>query len=57
MISLRKNGCILSIESICGRVYPRATGKVPKALKKGMEQIDQMRLTEQQALSMLRDLF
>lgn len=56
-ISISKNGCTLTIGYECGKVYPRAFGKVPKKLEKGIKEITGMMMLPDQALSLLKNNF
>jgi len=53
-LTITKNGCCLTIRTEGGRVYPQATGKVPKALDKAINEIHGLVMLPEQAMSLLK---
>ena len=56
-ISISKNGCTLTIGYECGKVYPRAFGKVPDNLMKGIKELTGTRMKPEMALNLLKNNF
>lgn len=55
--TIKKNGCTLTIGYEAGKVYPKAFGVVPKALEKGIKEINGMTMKPEQALNLLKNNF
>lgn len=57
MLEIKKNGCSLRILTEDGKVFPQASGKVPKKLEKGISEIRGMKMSQEAALNLLKNLF
>ena len=57
LLSIKKNGCCLTIKTEQGKVYPQATGKVPKALQKAIDEIRGLTMLPEQAMNLLKHQF
>lgn len=55
--SIKKNGCELTIFVEDGKVYPRAFGKVPDKLNKGIMELTGVRMNPEMALNLLKNNF
>ncbi len=55
--SIKKNGCELTIFVEDGKVYPRAFGKVPGKLNKGIMELTGVRMNPEMALNLLKNNF
>ena len=53
-LTITKNGCVLTIKTEQGRVYPIATGKVPKSLQKAIDEIRGLTMLPEQAMNLLK---
>lgn len=51
---LTKNGCTLTINYEHERVYPSATGQVPKKLQKAIDRLRGQMMPPEHALAMLK---
>ena len=51
---LTKNGCTLTINYEHERVYPSATGKVPKKLQKAIDRLRGQTMPPEHAFAMLK---
>lgn len=56
-LTITKNGCCLTIKTEQGRVYPMATGKVPKQLQKAIDEIRGLTMLPEQAMNLLKYQF
>lgn len=56
-LTITKNGCCLTIKTEQGRVYPQATGKVPKSLQKAIDEIRGLTMLPEQAMNLLKHNF
>ncbi len=56
-LTIIKNGCCLTINTEKGKVYPIATGKVPKQLQKGIDEIRGLTMLPEQAMNLLKHQF
>jgi hypothetical protein len=56
-LKITKNGCCLTIKTEQGRVYPQATGKVPKSLQKSIDEIRGLMMLPEQAMNLLKHQF
>lgn len=57
MLEIKKNGCSLRIFTEDDRVYPQASGKVPKKLDKGITEIRGKKMSQEAAMNLLKNLF
>ena len=57
MLEIKKNGCSLRIFTEDGKVFPQACGKVPKKLEKGISEIRGMKMSQEAAMNLLKNLF
>lgn len=57
MLEIKKNGCWLRIFTEDDRVYPQASGKVPKKLANGIAEIRGTKLSQEAAMNLLKNLF
>lgn len=57
MLEIKKNGCSLRIFTEDGKVFPQASGKVPKKLEKGISEIRGMKMSQEAAMNLLKNLF
>lgn len=57
LLSIKKNGCCLTIKTEQGKVYPQATGKVPKSLQKAIDEIRGLTMLPEQAMNLLKHQF
>ena len=57
LLSIKKNGCCLTIKTEQGKVYPQATGKVPKSLQKAIDEIRGFTMLPEQAMNLLKHQF
>lgn len=57
MLEIKKNGCSLRILTEDGKVFPQASGRVPKKLEKGIAEIRGMKMSQEAALNLLKNLF
>jgi hypothetical protein len=57
LLSIKKNGCELTIFVEDGKVYPRAFGKVPEKLNKGIKELTGVRMKPEMALNLLKSNF
>lgn len=57
LLSIKKNGCELTIFVEDGKVYPRAFGKVPSKLTKGINELTGVRMKPEMALNLLKNNF
>jgi hypothetical protein len=55
--SIKKNGCELTIFVEDGKVYPRAFGKVPDKLNKGINELTGVQMKPEMALALLKNNF
>ena len=55
LLSIKKNGCELTIFVEDGKVYPRAFGKVPAKLTKGIKELTGVRMKPEMALNLLKN--
>ena len=56
-LKITKNGCCLTIKTEQGRVYPQATGKVPKSLQNAIDEIRGLTMLPEQAMNLLKHQF
>ena len=56
-LKITKNGCCLTIKTEQGRVYPIATGRVPKSLQKAIDEIRGLTMLPEQAMNLLKNQF
>lgn len=56
-LTITKNGCCLTIKTEQGKVYPQATGKVPKKLQKAIDEIRGLTMLPEQAMNLLKHQF
>lgn len=56
-LKITKNGCCLTIKTEQGKVYPQATGKVPKGLQKAMDELRGLTMLPEQAMNLLKHQF
>jgi hypothetical protein len=56
-LKITKNGCCLTIKTEQGRVYPIATGRVPKSLQKSIDEIRGLTMLPEQAMNLLKHQF
>ena len=54
---LKKNGCSLRIFTEDGKVFPQASGKVPKKLDDGIAEIRGTKMSQEAAMNLLKNLF
>lgn len=54
---LKKNGCSLRIFTEDGKVFPQASGRVPKKLEKGIAEIRGTKMSQEAAMNLLKNLF
>jgi hypothetical protein len=54
---ITKNGCTLTINYENERVYPSATGKVPKKLQKAIDALRGQQIVPEYAFNMLKHEF
>lgn len=54
---LKKNGCSLRIFTEDGKVFPQASGKVPKKLDDGIAEIRGKKMSQEVAMNLLKNLF
>lgn len=57
MLEIKKNGCSLRIFTEDGRVYPQASGKVPKKLENGIAEIRGKKMSQEAAMNLLKNIF
>lgn len=57
MLEIKKNGCSLRIFTEDGKVFPQASGNVPKELEKGISEIRGMKMSQEAAMNLLKNLF
>ena len=57
MLEIKKNGCSLRIFVEDDRVFPQASGKVPKKLDKGISEIRGTKMSQEAAMNLLKNLF
>lgn len=57
MLEIKKNGCWLRIFTEDDRVYPQASGKVPKKLANGIAEIRGNKMSQEAAMNLLKNLF
>ena len=57
MLEIKKNGCSLRIFTEDGKVFPQASGKVPKKLENGIAEIRGTELSQEAAMNLLKNLF
>ena len=57
MLEIKKNGCWLKIYTEDDRVYPKASGKVPKKLDDGIAEIRGKKISQEAAMNLLKNLF
>lgn len=57
MLEITKNGCWLRIFTEDDRVYPQASGKVPKKLENGITEIRGNKMSQEAAMNLLKNLF
>jgi hypothetical protein len=56
-LKITKNGCCLTIKTENSKVYPQATGKVPKSLQKAIDEIRGLMMLPEQAMNLLKHQF
>ena len=56
-LTITKNGCCLTIKTENSKVYPIATGKVPKSLQKSIDEIRGLTMLPEQAMNLLKHQF
>lgn len=56
MLEIKKNGCWLRICTEDDRVYPQASGKVPKKLDDGIAEIRGKKMSQEAAMNLLKNL-
>lgn len=56
-LTITKNGCCLTIKTENAKVYPQATGKVPKSLQKAIDEIRGLTMLPEQAMNLLKHQF
>ena len=57
MLEIKKNGCWLKIYTEDDRVYPQASGKVPKKLDDGIAEIRGKKMSQEAAMNLLKNIF
>ena len=57
MLEIKKNGCWLKIYTEDDRVYPQASGKVPKKLENGIAEIRGKKMSQEAAMNLLKNIF
>ena len=57
MLEIKKNGCSLRIFTEDGKVFPQASGKVPKKLDDGIAEIRGTKMSQEAAMNLLKNLF
>lgn len=57
MLEIKKNGCWLRIFTEDDRVYPQASGNVPKKLDNGITEIRGKKMSQEAAMNLLKNLF
>jgi hypothetical protein len=57
MLEIKKNGCSLRIFTEDGKVFPQVSGKVPKKLEKRISEVRGMKMSQEAAMNLLKNLF